>query len=140
MSASDRVEWQPVDVAIGLGDGFGTVVSWPAQAVEPAAELVSSHTGSGGSASGEHGGRSTTDSCGSPEHLDDGKGAVEFEHLPFSCLTVSGVDLDQLAVPDAVHAGRDDERAGDPGHGAVADGERSMYFGVCHSSPICSVI
>ena len=81
MGASDRVEWQPVDVAIGLGDGFGTVVAWPAQAVEHAAEVVSSHTGSGGSASGEHGGRSTTDSCGSPEHLDDGKGSVEFEHL-----------------------------------------------------------
>ena len=74
-------------------------------AVEHAAEVVGPHTGPGGAASGEHGGlrrRPTPD--GSPEHLDDGKRAVEFEHLAFSDRPVSGVDLDQLAVPDAVHA------------------------------------
>src|SRR3954447_24331645 len=119
-------------MAVGLWDGLRPAVAWSAQAVEHAAEIIGSHTGSGGSASGEHGGCSTTDSCGSPEHLDDGKGAVEFEHLALSCLTVSGVDLDQLAVPDAVHAGGDDERAGDPGHGSVADGEESLAFCGCH--------
>jgi hypothetical protein len=76
-----------------------------------------------------------TDARGSPEDLDDAKGAVELEHLPFSCLAASGVDLDLLAVPDTVHVGRDDERAGDPGHGAVADGERAWSSCVVTAAP-----
>ena len=79
--ARDRVDRQPVEVALGLGQERGPAVDRAAHAVEDPPDEVGPDGHARGPGADEHGRRREVEAAGPAEHLDDHPVALDLEHL-----------------------------------------------------------